>query len=120
MKSAMAEEGILAQAFLDPSLMGETDLTGAAFSVPLLGKVYDQMLAMYKAGYEVSIASLADITQEEMSHITGITQRLQGPVNRDAFRDCVQTVRNASQAGKVTSNEDLLAFRNKLKERKGL
>ena len=120
MKSAMAEEGILAQAFLDPSLMGETDLTGASFSVPLLGKVYDQMLAMYKAGYEVSIASLADITQEEMSHITGITQRLQGPVNREAFRDCVQTVRNASQAGRVTSNEDLLAFRNKLKERKGI
>ena len=120
MKSAMAEEGILAQALLDPSLMGETDLTGAAFSVPLLGKVYDQLLAMYKAGYEVSIASLSDITQEEMSHITGITQRLQGPVNRVAFKDCVQTVRNASQAGNVTSNEDLLAFRNKLKERKGL
>ena len=120
MKSAMAEEGILAQAFLDPSLMGETDLTGASFSVPLLGKVYDQMLGMYKAGYEVSIASLADITQEEMSHITGITRRLQGPVNREAFRDCVQTVRNASQAGRVTSNEDLLAFRNKLKERKGI
>ncbi len=120
MKSAMAEEGILAQALLDPTLMGETDLTGASFSVPLLGKVYDQLLAMYKAGYEVSIASLADITQEEISHITGIIQRLQGPVNREAFRDCVQTVRNASQASGVTSNEDLLAFRNKLKERKGI
>ena len=120
MKSAMAEEGILAQAFLDPTLLAETDLTGAAFSVPLLGKVYDQMVAMYKAGYDVSIASLADISQEEMSHITGITQRLQGPVNREAFRDCVQTVRNASQAGNGTSNDDLLAFRNKLKERKGL
>ena len=120
LKSAMAEEGILAQAFLDPTLMGETDLTGSAFSVPLLGKVYDQMLAMYKAGYEVSIASLADISQEEMSHITGITQRLQGPVNREAFRDCVQTVRSVSQASRVTSNEDLLSFRNKLKERKGL
>ena len=120
MKSAMAEEGILAQAFLDPTLMAETDLTGKAFSVPLLGKVYDQMLAMYKAGYEVSIASLTDITQEEMSHITGITQRLQGPVNRDAFRDCINTVRSANQASGVTSNEDLLAFRNKLKERKGL
>ena len=120
MKSAMAEEGILAQVFLDPTLMGETDLTGAAFSVPLLGKVYDQMLAMFKAGYEVSIASLADISQEEISHITGITQRLQGPVNREAFRDCVQTVRSANQASGVSSNEDLLAFRNKLKERKGL
>ena len=120
LKSAMAEEGILAQAFLDPTLMGETDLTGSAFSVPLLGKVYDQMLAMYKAGYEVSIASLADISQEEMSHITGITQRLQGPVNREAFRDCVQTVRSVGQASRVTSNEDLLSFRNKLKERKGL
>ncbi len=120
MKSAMAEEGILAQVLLDPSLMAETDLTGASFSVPLLGKVYDQLRSMYKAGYEVSIASLADVTQEEVSHITGITQRLQGPVNREAFRDCVQTVRNASQAGQVASNEDLLAFRNKLKERKGL
>ncbi len=120
MKSAMAEEGILAQVLLDPSLMAETDLTGASFSVPLLGKVYDQLRSMYKAGYEVSIASLADVTQEEVSHITSITQRLQGPVNREAFRDCVQTVRNASQAGQVASNEDLLAFRNKLKERKGL
>ena len=120
MKSAMAEEGILAQALLDPSLMGETDLTGVSFSVPLLGKVYDQLRSMYKAGYEVGIASLSDISQEEMSHITGITQRLQGPVNREAFRDCVQTVRNASQAGRVSSNEDLLAFRNKLKERKGI
>lgn len=120
MKSAMAEEGILAQAFLDPSLMGETDLTGASFSVPLLGKVYDQMLAMYKAGYEVSIGSLTDLSQEEMSHITGITQRLQGPVSRDAFRDCVHTVRSARQAAGVNSNDDLMAFRNKLKERKGI
>ena len=120
MKSAMAEEIILTQILLDPTLMAETDLKGASFSVPLLGKVYDQLLGMYKAGCEVSIASLSDITQEEMSHITGITQRHQGPANREAFRDCVQTVRNANQASGVSNNDDLLALRNKLKERKGI
>ncbi len=120
MKSAMAEEVIVAQALLDPTLMSETDLKGAAFSVPLLGRVYDQLLSMYKAGFEVSIASLSEITQEEMSHITGITQRHHGPANREAFRDCVQIVRNANQISGVSNNDDLLALRNKLKERKGI
>ncbi len=120
MKSAMAEEGILAQALLDPSLMGETDLTGAIFTVPLLGKVYDQLLALFKAGHEVSVGSLTDLTQEEMSHVVGITQRLQGPVSREAFKDCVLTVKSTQQAAGVSSNDDLLAFRNKLKERKGI
>ncbi len=118
-KSAMAEEGILAQALLDPSLMDETDMTGKVFSVPLLGKVYDQLLAMHRGGFEVSLGAVTDISQEEMSHIIGITQRIQGPVNRTAFKDCVQTVRSLNQASSVSTDADLLALRNKLKERKG-
>ena len=120
MKSAIAEEGILGQVVLDPTLMSETDLTGASFSVPLLGKVYDQLFTMYKAGLEVTVGSLAELSQEEMSHIAGVTQRLQGPANRAAFMDCVHTVKNARQAAGVTSNDDLMAFRNKLKESKGI
>lgn len=119
MKSAMAEEGVITQALLDPSLMDEGGITGEAFSVPLLGKVYDQLLSMHRGGLEVSLAALTDISQEEMSHVIGITQRHQGPVSRDAFRDCVQTIRNTKQAANITNNDDLLAFRDKLKERKG-
>jgi DNA primase len=119
MKSAMAEEGIIAQALLDPSLMDSAELTGSSFSVPLLGKVYDQLLSMHKSGAEVTVGALTDLSQEEMSHVTGILQRLQGPASRDAFRDCVQTVRSVSQAASIQSDDELLAFRNKLKERKG-
>ena len=119
-KSAMAEEGILAMAMQDISLLGQTGgLTGEDFSVPLLGKVFDQMLLRYRQGLEVSLGVLEDLTQEEMSHVAGIHQRQQGPANEAAFRDCVNTLRSVRQAAKVTSDDDLLAFQNKLRESKG-
>ena len=119
MKSAMAEEGVIAQALLDPSLMDTTELTGSSFSVPLLGRVYDQLLRMHSCGAEVALGALSDLSQEEMSHITGIVHRIAGPVRRDAFRDCAHTIRSFHQAANIQSDDELLAFRNKLKERKG-
>ena len=55
-----------------------------------------------------------------MSHITVIGQRQQGPVSEQAFLDCVRTILAEHQASSVSSEDDLLAFQNKLKERKGL
>ena len=120
MKSAMAEEGVISLMLLDPSLTDKAqELTGSAFSVPLLGRVYDQLLAMYRGGMEVRLASVTDLTAEEMSHVVGACQRMDGTVNEDAFRDYVKIILKNNQAGKISSDEDLLAFRNKLKESKG-
>ncbi len=120
MRSAMAEETAISLALLDPSLMDkEKSLTGSAFSVPVLGRVYDQLLAMHRQGMEVTLAAVTDLTAEEMSHIVGICQRREGPVKEDAFCDCVKTIMDSSQASKVSTDADLLAFRNKLKESKG-
>ena len=120
MKSAMAEEGAIAMALLDPSLMDkEKNLRGDKFSVPVLGKVYDQLFAMHQKGMEVTLAAVADLTSEEMSHIVGICQRREGQVNETAFSDCANTILNMSQASKVSTDDDLMAFRNKLKESKG-
>ena len=120
MKSAMAEETVIALALREPALMDASgNLTGQSFSVPLLGRVYDQLLARHAQGLEVSLGVLAELTPEEMSHLTGISQRQQGPVSEAAFKDCVNTIRGATQAKNVTTDDDLLAFRNKLKERKG-
>jgi len=120
MKSAMAEEGVLALAMREPALLDmAADLKESDFSVPLLGRVYGQLLQRHRQGLEVSLAVLTDLTAEEMSHVTGIFQRQQGPVNETAFRDCVDTIRGSRQAASISSNEDLLAFRNKLKESKG-
>ena len=120
LKSAMAEEGIIAMALRDPGLMDQSrELTGAVFSVPLLGKVYDQLLAMHRQGLEVTLAAVSDITPEEMSHITGVCQRREGPVNEAAFADYLRTVLGSHQATNVSTDADLLALRDKLKESKG-
>ena len=119
MKSAMAEEGILAQILRDPSLLEECrNLKGGDFSVPLLGKVYDDLYSRYHQGLEVSL-SVLEVSAEEMSHLAGITHRHQGTVNADAFRDCVNMVLAERQSAGVSNDDDLMALRNKLKERKG-
>lgn len=121
MKSAMAEEMVLAMCLQEPALLGQAEgLKEEMFSSPLLGKVFAQLAQREKQGLEVSIGGLADLTSEEMSHIAGIAQRQTGPVNEEAFRDCVRTIGREYQAGKVTTEDDLLALRNKMKERKGI
>lgn len=120
MKSAMAEEGVIALALREPALLDAgSGLCGESFSVPMLGRVYDQLLARHSQGLEVRLGVLEDLTPEEMSHIAGISQRQQGTVSEAAFKDCVNTIREASQVKSITTNDELLAFRDKLKESKG-
>lgn len=119
-KSAVAEETVIALGLRDPVLLDTAgNLTGQSFSVPLLGRVFDQMLERHAQGLEVRLSVLADLTSEEMSHLTGVCQRQQGPVSEQAFADCVRTIRGQTQVKNIASDDDLLAFRNKLKERKG-
>ena len=121
MKSAMAEETVLALVMKVPALLDQTDgLTGAEFSSPVLGSAFDQLRKRHAEGFEVSLSGLSDLTGDEMSHIAGIVQRQQGPVNEQALSDCVRTIRAEHRKGSVSSSEDLLAYQNKLKERKGI
>ena len=120
-KSAVAEEGVLRQILREPALLDQAkDLQESHFSSPLLGRVYSQLQQRHAKGQEVSAAVLADLTPEEMSHITGIVSRQDGPVSETAFRDCVQTVLREYQASNVGSEDDLLELQKKLKERKGI
>ena len=120
MKSAMAEETVIALALREPALLDlSPQLKGEDFSVALLGGVYDQMQQRHREGLEVNLGVLAELEPEQMSHLTGICQRQEGPVNENAYRDCVAAITGMRQARQITSDDDLLAFRNKLKERKG-
>ena len=119
-KSAVAEEGIIAQSIREPALLDQVGtLQPEDFSVELLGRVFAQLQSRHGQGLEVSLGVLAELTPEEMSHVTAICQRQQGPVNEQAFRDCVRTVTAQKQSKQVASDDDLLALRNKLKESKG-
>ena len=121
LKSAMAEEGVLAMALREPALLDQTgELKREAFSSELLGKVFAQLKDRHEEGLEVSLAVLSDFTAEEMSHVAGILQRQEGPVSEQAFADCVRTVLAEHQQASVRSDADILALREKMKQRKGL
>ena len=121
MKSAMAEENVIALALREPALLDHAaDLKPQEFSAPLLGKVFSQLQSRHTQGLEVSLAVLEDMTSEEASHIAMIFQRQQGPVSEQAFADCVRTIRAEHQAAGITTEEDLLAYQSKLKKRKGI
>ena len=121
LKSARAEELLLMLALQEPGLLDRAgDLTPEMFSSSLLGKVYSHFLQQHREGLRVGISSLTDFTSEEMAHIAALTQSRQTTVDEAAFRDCVATIRGEYQSGKVVSNDDLMAMRDSLKERKGI
>jgi len=115
-KSARAEEGLIAMAMREPALLDQVgELRAEEFSVPLFQNVYTQMMVRHRAGLGVSVASLEDLSGDEASHIAMIAQNLSGPVNEDAFRDYVSTIRNCHKKRNISSDDDLLALRERKK-----
>ena len=120
MKSAIAEETVLAMALKEPALLDTArNLSAEECSCAILGSVYSQLRRRHDQGLDVSLAVLEDLSSEEMSHVTGICQRQTGPVNEDAFHDCVRIIQAEYRATKVTTEDDLLALRKAYQGRKG-
>lgn len=120
-KSAMAEETVLAMVMKEPALLDEAkNLQAEEFSSALLGKAYAQMRRRHEQGLDVSPAVLEDLSSEEMSHITGIFQRQTGPVNEDALRDCIHTIQSEHRVSKVNTEDDIMALRKAYQGRKGI
>ena len=119
-KSGVAEQGLIAMLMRESALLGQAgDLKAEEFSVPLFAKVYTQIKERVAMGREVSLATLTDLTDDEMSHMAGIVYE-QDAINEKAFADCVRTVRSEHQSKQVSSEDDLMAIRQRMKERKGL
>lgn len=120
-KSAMAEEMVLAQILREPALLQEIpELRPEEFSSPLLGKAFSQLTQRYQQGLDVSVAGLTDFSAEEMAHLAGITQRQQGPVNEQALKDCARTIREEYQKSRTKTEDDIMLLREKLQRSKGI
>ena len=120
-KSAMAEETVIAMALKEPAVLDQTGLLSQGhFSSDVLGRAFGQMSKYHAQGAEISLGMLTGFTSEEMGHIAGICQRQQGPVNEKALEDCVRTILAEHSKGNVETREDMLALRDKMKERKGI
>ncbi len=117
-KSAVAEEGVLGQIFLEPALLDLTkNLTPQQYSSPLLGKVYAWMQQRWQEGEGISIPAMGgSFTPEEISHITRISQKMEGVVSEKALRDYIGVIQ--SEAAK-RSGEDLMAALHRRREQNG-
>ena len=120
-KSAMAEETVVAMSLKEPALLDKTGmLSQGHFSSDVLGRVFAQLAMGHAMGRDASLGSLTDFTSEEMAHVAGILQRQQGPVNEQAFHDCIRIILDEHGKANVDSNDALMAARNKMKEKKGI
>ena len=120
LKSARAEEEILRQCIRQSALLDlAADLKPEMFSSDLLGRAFGQLMQRHQQGLEVSATGLSEFTAEEMSHLASVFQGQQGPVNEQAFRDCVATVRREHQSGKVETDEDFRSLMEHMKKSKG-
>ena len=120
-KSARAEEIVLAQILKEPALFEEIpELRPEMFSSEFMGKAYSQLLDRYRQGLEVSLSGLTDFSSEEMACLAGITQRLTGPVNHQSLSDCAGIIREEYQKSRTKSVEDIMLLREKMQKNKGI
>jgi len=110
-RSAAAEEGVLRLVLLEPMLLDQVQgLTGAEFSAPLLGKVFDLLRDRHADGRIVNLGGLANtLTAEEMSHLARITDRPEnlGHAQR-ALKDYITIIRMERLKQQGGTDEELL------------
>ncbi len=120
LRSARAEEMIIAQLLREPALFAQIpDLQPEIFSSEFLGRAFRQLRDRYHQGLDVSLGGLSDFTAEEMSHLAGISQQ-QGPVNERSLLDCANIIREEYQKSQTKTEDDLMRFREKLQKSKGI
>ncbi len=120
LRSARAEEMIIAQVLREPALFAQIpDLQPEIFSSEFLGRAFRQLRDRYHQGLDVSLGGLTDFTAEEMSHLAGISQQ-QGPVNERSLLDCADIIREEYQKSQTKTEDDLMRFREKMQKSKGI
>ena len=122
-RSARAEEGVLRLMMLDPTLVGNMDgLTGAEFSSPLLGKVFDLLRRRAAEGLSTQLAALTgQLTGDEMDHMAYVLAQPGSAANSDhAIRDYLSVIRGEAllRNGGEAGEDPLLAAQRKHLARK--
>ena len=120
-KSAMAEETVIAMALKEPAVLDQTGLLSKGhFSSDVLGRAFGQLSQYHAQGAQISLGMLTDFTPEEMGHLAYVAQRHTGTVNDREIQDCVDTILGEYGRRNVENKEDILAIRERMKKRKGI
>lgn len=121
-RSARAEEGVVRLMLLDPGLLEDMDgLTGAEFSAPLLGKVFDLLCRRARLGMSTQLSALAgELEPEEMDHMAYVAGQPESLANsRRSLSDYIAVIRGEALRRQETGQDDLLrAAQKKYLEKK--
>ncbi len=119
LRSAMAEEGVIRLLHLDPTLFGDTPpLQPEEFSSPLLGKIYGTMWRQRHNRSGLS-ALTAELTGEEMSHLTTLLQKPESTANASqALADYIRVIREEQAKRDGSGVDPLLLAKETFKDKK--
>ena len=119
LRSAMAEEGVIRLLHLDPTLFGDTPpLQPEEFSSPLLGKIYGTMWRQRHNRSGLSALS-AELTGEEMSHLTTLLQKPESTANASqALADYIRVIREEQAKRDGSGLDPLLLAKETFKDKK--
>ena len=119
LRSAMAEEGVIRLLHLDPALFGDTPpLQPEEFSSPLLGKIYGTMWRQRHNRSGLS-ALTAELTGEEMSHLTTLLQKPESTANASqALADYIRVIREEQAKRDGSGLDPLLLAKETFKDKK--
>jgi DNA primase len=124
-RSAVAEQGIIALLYADNSLFtSNLDLSDEDFSSPALGKIYSELKRQITSKTLPSAATLAGVlSPNEMSLLTSILQKPQDMTNADkALQDYINIIKTeklAAGRGESPDTADLNKLSEKLRQSKG-
>ena len=122
LRSARAEEGVLRLLLLDDGLFpAEPPLMEADFSSPLLGRVFTLLWKAREEGRTAVLPSLAaELTAEEMNHITALCQQPESVRNgKHALSDYIRVIQEEAAKRAGGEPDPLLAAAEKYKDKKG-
>ena len=119
-KSARAEEQLLSQILIDPTLLSQIRILPEQFSSSTLGKAFRLLLDCYHQQRPVSLSALqSEFSPEEMSHLTALTERYRDLSSDQVVQDCAQVIRNEYEKSLRTGEDALAAMQARLREKKG-
>lgn len=120
-RSAAAEERLLAAVLSEPALFAKTQgLTGGMFSSPLLGRAFDLLHQLFTQHLTPTLSAIGEaFTPEEAAHLSMVAAKADGPVNEEAFADYMQTIHTEYARAQSGGQPDLMAIREQYRKDKG-